>query len=284
MPDLIVGSRGFIGSSLVSQLNNGNLVLVEDKASLLRLATKGEVQVFDCVYWLAGSAKPATSIDCPLEKHPDYVSLCMFLMSSSVRFERFLFLSSGGCVYGSGNSPFNEKSPTHPINQYGELKLLCERVVTQTHAEKSLIFRASNIHGINQQAKKFQGVIPYWMRDALSGNPLTIYGDLSDYRDYLSVHDLVKALLEVPNYNSTGVFNIGSGEKFTISQMLETFSKVLRSEIRFELRPRRSGEASGYVLNVSKANKLLNWGPSKTSKDSIRETVALLYQNLNPKK
>ncbi len=280
MPNLIVGSRGFIGSSLVSHLDDERLTLIENQISLLRLVTSGKVRFFDCVYWLAGSAKPATSIDCPLEQHPDYVSLRMFLTNSSIKFERILFLSSGGCVYGSGNLPFHEKSPTHPINQYGELKLLCEQVVTQTHAEKSVIFRASNIHGINQQAKRSQGVIPYWIKAILNDEPLKIYGDLSDYRDYLSVEDLVKAIVKVPNSNSVGIFNIGSGEQFSISQMLETFSDFLGFIPRFELYPRRNGDMRGYVLNVSHAKVTLDWAPSHNSEISIRKTVESIYQSL----
>ena len=280
MSDLVVGSRGFIGSSLVSHLNKAQLVLVEDKTSLLRLTETEKLLVFDNVYWLAGSAKPSTSILGSLEQHPDYVSLHKFLTHSLIKFECFLFLSSGGCVYGFGDSPFHENNPTHPINQYGELKLLCEQIVTQTYADKSVIFRASNIHGVNQRAEKSQGVIPYWMKDVLNGNPVTIYGDLSDYRDYLSVQDLVKALLLVPNSNSVGIFNIGSGERFSIIQMLETFSRVLGFEPQFELCPRRNADVRGYVLNVSTAKEVLSWVPSQNSKDSIGETVELLYQKL----
>lgn len=280
VPDLVVGSRGFIGSSLVSHLNKDQLVLIEDKISLLRLTEAEKVLVFDNVYWLAGSAKPSTSILGPLVQHPDYVSLHKFLTHSLIKFQRFLFLSSGGCVYGFGDSPFHEDSPTHPINQYGELKLLCEQIVIQTSADKSVIVRASNIHGVNQQAKKSQGVIPYWMNDVLNGNPLTIYGDLTDYRDYLSVQDLVKALLVMPNSNSTGIFNIGSGEKFTISQMIDTFSNVLGFEPQYELHPRRSGDLRGYVLDVSKARKELSWIPTQNSRILIKETVELLYKSL----
>jgi UDP-glucose 4-epimerase len=280
VPNLVVGSRGFIGSSLVAHLNKDQLVLIEDEISLLRLAETEEVLVFDNVYWLAGSAKPSTSILGPLVQHPDYVSLYKFLTHSFVKFKRFLFLSSGGCVYGLGNSPFHEKSPTNPINQYGELKLLCEQIVTQTHADKSVVFRASNIHGVNQQAKKYQGVIPYWMREVLNGKPLTIYGDLSDYRDYLSVQDLVEAFLKVHESNAFGIFNIGSGETFSINQMLEVFSNVLGFEPRFELHPRRSGDLRGYVLNVSKAKETLGWMPSNNSTISIRATVDLLYQDI----
>ena len=280
MPNLVVGSRGFIGSSLVSHLNKDKLVLIEDEISLLRLTETEEVLVFDNVYWLAGSAKPSTSILGPLEQHPDYVSLHTFLTHSLIKFERFIFLSSGGCVYGFGDSPFHENNTTHPINQYGELKLLCEQIVTQIYADNSIIFRASNIHGVNQQAKQSQGVIPYWMGDALSGRPLTIYGDLSDYRDYLSVEDLVKALLQVSSSRHLGIFNIGSGEKFTINQMLNTFSDVLGFVPQFNLRPRRNGDLSGYVLNVSKARDVLGWMPSQFSEVSIRETINLLNQNL----
>jgi UDP-glucose 4-epimerase len=284
MSSLIVGSRGFIGSSLSSHVNQSNLVLIDSEASLKEFAQiKRKIQ-FNNVYWLAGRAKPSTVAQGPIELHSDFVSLSTFLSNTYIQFERFFFLSSGGCVYGPDSGPFHERSETFAINQYGEIKLLCEKLLIETLKEKSVILRVSNIHGINQAANKSQGIIPHWLADLKDKRPLKIYGSFSDYRDYLSVDDLIRAIMKITELTTVGIFNIGSGEKLSINDVLESFTKVLGYRPSVELFPRRQGDRAGYVLDISKAKEFLGWTPLHSSHLSISATIEVLLQKFqNPK-
>ena len=272
MPNLIVGSRGFIGQHFVELSATQSDLLIESKSHLVNLLQGVSSYEFDFVYWLAGSVSPSMKLQRPVEMDPDYLLLEKLLKSPLIRFKSFVFLSSGGCVYGSSPEALHESSMLSPINDYGLLKLACEKLIVRL-CENPLILRVSNVHGPNQPTKNSQGVISHWLKAIANHEPITIYGSLESYRDFIHVDDVVNALMKSSEIHSTGIFNIGSGEKTTLGMIVNLLESAFDDEIQLDYRPSRETDRLGYVLDVTKARKFFDWKPKMNSTLSISSTI-----------
>jgi len=204
--------------------------------------------------------------------------------------KRFIF-SSTCSVYGNPNKiPIDETTEVNPINPYAKTKLLVEnkiREVSEVTGMKYVILRYFNAAGdspdgeIGESHDPEPHLIPRVMYSALGKlNNLKIYGD--DYptkdgtciRDYIHVTDLanahLKALEYIENDNESIILNLGTGEGYSVSEIIEKAREITGVDIKAEIDLRREGDPAILVADNKKAKKVLNWNPQFGLKEIIQ--------------
>jgi UDP-glucose 4-epimerase len=208
---------------------------------------------------------------------------------------QFVF-SSTCAVYGEPQYlPIDEDHPLKPENPYGWSKLMVERVLESYSAAYGLKYAAlryfnacgaTDTHGENHDPETH--LIPLVLAAALDETQhVSIFGtdyptaDGTAIRDYIHVSDLaeahVLALRYLQNGGTSGAFNLGNGEGYSVSEVIEAARDVTGREIRAEIGPKRPGDPSKLVANAAKAEDLLGWKPEIVRIQEIIESAYLWH-------
>ncbi len=192
-------------------------------------------------------------------------------------------------VFGSisNNELFTELSPYNPRNPYSATKAASDHLVRtwrNTYGLPTLITNSGNNYGPRQFSEK---LIPTIILNALSCNPIPIYGDGRNIRDWIYVDDHIDALIKVMVKGKKGeTYCIGSGVQKTnleivhiVCELLDIYIPSNSPHIRFlELIEDRKGHDKKYAINSSKINKELNWHPRFDIKQGISSTIEWYLQ------
>lgn len=206
------------------------------------------------------------------------------------------FVFSSTCAtYGDQDGVvLTEDTPQRPINSYGASKRAIEEMLAnfgQSHGLNHVIFRYFNVAGadpegeVGEQHHPETHLIPL-MLDAVDGRrgALTLYG--ADYptrdgtclRDYVHVSDLVAAHVSGLNWLLAGkgsrAFNLGSGQGFTVREVLDAARVVTNREVPMVLGARRAGDAASLVSGSARARDELAWEPQHSTMTKMIEDAA----------
>ncbi len=176
---------------------------------------------------------------------------------------RFLYVSSGGVVYGEPEDlPVSETAPKQPLSPYGVSKLTGEHYLhfyRQIHGLESVSLRYSNVFGPRQDPHGEAGVVAIFGRSVLEGRQLTIFGDGEQTRDYVYVGDvaqanLLAARLDVSDSKTMDdvAFNVGTGLETSVNELASAIMSVAGRELAVEHAPARPGELLRNCLDASK--------------------------------
>lgn len=149
----------------------------------------------------------------------------------------------------------------------------------------TVVLRQSCIYGTRQFGIEDQGWVAWFIIAAVTGRPITIYGNGKQVRDILFIDDLLNAYdlaLEQPTKSAGQVFNIGGGPKNTISVWAEfrpMLEKLVGHEIKTQVRDWRPGDQPVYVSNIGKAQSILGWSPKITAEEGIRRLYSWIIEN-----
>ncbi len=200
---------------------------------------------------------------------------------------RVVFASSGGTVYGDGVSrPTAEAAPKLPASPYGVAKLAAEYYLV-TYARlfglESVALRYANVYGPRQNAAGEAGVVAIFGRRLLSGEPVTIFGDGEQTRDFVYVVDVAAANLAaarcpVPplqDVDSRAV-NIGTAAATSVNRLLDQVAEAAGGRTPVRHAAERPGELRHSLLAVGKAAQTLNWRPGTALADGLRATLPWL--------
>ncbi|MBD8899292.1 UDP-glucose 4-epimerase GalE [Rhodanobacter sp. DHG33] len=246
---------------------------------------------FDAVLHFAAMSIVADSMRDPYAYHQNNVvgTLNLLRAMRTVRVDKLIF-SSTAAVYGMPRQHvLDEQHPVEPINPYGATKLAVERLLedaSRAYGLSSVSLRYFNAAGADQEGELGEShqpethLIPNILRSALGMDPaLRIFG--SDYptpdgtcvRDYIHVDDLVDGHACALRYldRNAGVFrfNLGSGEGYSVAQVLEAARRVTGRPISVEVEARRAGDPATLVASRELAGRELGWEPRKSDLDSI---------------
>jgi UDP-glucose 4-epimerase len=207
--------------------------------------------------------------------------------SAAAAATRLIFLSSAGTVYGAQKTPaIAESHATDPICAYGVGKLCIEKYLQfygYASGVKYCIARLTNPFGEGQGQTGRQGVIGVFLRKALRGEHLEVWGDGKVVRDYLYISDVVAALLKMIDYTGRNpVFNIGSGVGRSLNDIIEAIGEVLRLPVTVKYLPARSCDVSHNVIDTSWARSALNWEPTVSFKAGLGRMAAWIERDLRP--
>lgn len=198
---------------------------------------------------------------------------------------RLIYASSGGTVYGAdAQVPTPEGAACNPITMYGAGKLAIENVLRVYARQGGLnlkILRISNPYGPWQSGRKGQGVIGTWLKHALAGNVIEVWGDGSIVRDYIYIDDVVVAVHAVlGDSGSERVFNIGSGVGTSLCNILDLIKALHPVEV--VRRAARQVDVPVSVLDISAARRHLGWQPTVSISEGLARTSKWLQDNFVP--
>ncbi len=195
-----------------------------------------------------------------------------------------LVFSSSRFVYGSTlHNPVSESHPTNCKSIYGIHKLSAEKYFQfyqEAYGLDTVCVRIANPYGPRQQMKhNGYGIVNWFIRMALEGKPLTIYGDGRQIRDYVFVDDVAHALLAIAVSSETRgrVFNLGSGVGTAFRDMTHIIAEcVPNTEIREVAWPadRALVETGDYVSDLSQIQAATGWVPKVKFREGVQQTAA----------
>lgn len=289
---LITGGGGFIGSHLIEALlHSGAQVRDIDlkpgrvkhpaldhwsgsflDASLVREAMVG----IDTVYHLAATNFPRESNRDPLRDAQENLIGSLQLLDTAAKsgVRRFVFISSGGTVYGATETaPIREDHPTNPITAYGICKLAFEKYLRLYAAQEpieTIALRLANPYGANQDIRKAQGALTTFAHRALSGETIEIWGDGTVERDFIHIDDVISGIMAAGRAKASGLeVNIGSGEGASLNRLIAEISEALGRKIDVTFKPSRQFDVPRNFLDISRAEAELGWRPSVGLRDGI---------------
>jgi len=294
---LVTGGCGFIGVNLVSRLaglgarvrilDNLSLGKREDVAPLgidLRVgdirdmaALKDACQGMDVVVHLAAHTRVVESISHPeLNFEINAIGTMNVLRACrDAGVKKVIFASTGGAILGEQVPPVHEGMVPRPVSPYGASKLVGEAYCSAfcgSFGLNTVALRFSNVYGPFSYHKG--SVVAQFFRNLMQEEPLVIYGDGQQTRDFLYVDDLVDAVLLADKSETPGeVFQIASGRETSLKDLLGAMKRVLPS-VKFDVRyePARAGEILRNYASIEKALRLLGYNPSKKLDDGLGDT------------
>jgi UDP-glucose 4-epimerase len=196
---------------------------------------------------------------------------------------RVIFSSTGGAIYGDFVPiPSVEDMPKDPESPYGIAKLSVELYLgyyARVHRIDTVALRYSNVYGPRQDPHGEAGVVAIFCNKMLKGEPLTVFGDGRQTRDYVYAGDVAKANLAaatvtLPPARQVDVraFNIGTGRETSVLELAETLRRAAGTSGPVHHLPARPGELPRSAVSNLKAVASLGWQPTVNLEDGLRMT------------
>jgi UDP-glucose 4-epimerase len=193
---------------------------------------------------------------------------------------RLVFASSGGTVYGRVRQvPIPETHSTAPITAYGAGKAAAETYMMlyrALHGVDCRIARISNPYGAGQDLSKGLGAVTTFLHKALSGEPITIWGDGETVRDYIHISDVTAALATLAGAPRTDecVFHVGSGQGISLNGVVAGIEARLGRALAVTHTRDRSFDVPVNVLDIERTRALLGWSPRLSFSEGLALTVS----------
>lgn len=235
----------------------------------------------DAVVFATGEMLPAYVPDDFATAYVEQVAPVLWLAEQASRegVGRFVFVSSGGTVYGPGVPvPTTEDSETHPVNAYGFMKLQTEHALRFVATRTGLSFvalRVANPFGPGQRVDRPLGFITAVLDRALRGEEIAIWGDGEITRDFVHIADVSRAIADAAGASGTrDVLNIGSGVETSLNTVCEIVSAVTNRTVRRTYSAPRAVDVPRSVLCIEQAGRDLGWRPTIGLREGIEQMVA----------
>ena len=304
---LVTGGAGFIGSHVAEAfLARGDRVWVLDDLSCGRRANVppgaemvvgdiGDADVrdlfrdarFDLVSHHAAQVDVRVSVSDPAADARVNVLGLLNLTEAALAAgtRRFLYVSSGGVVYGQPDArPTPESAAKLPLSPYGVSKLAGEQYLhyyRQVRGLEYVALRYANVYGPRQDPHGEADVVAIFSNRLLEDAPLTTYGDGEQTRDYVFVLDVVAANLRAAELTLSDsatdldgiAFNVGTGVETTVNRIADLLERIAGRSPGRERRPERAGELRHSALDSGRLSQH-GWTPRRTLEEGLRETYA----------
>lgn len=305
MKVFITGGAGFIGSHLADRLLEvGAEVRILDDLSTGKRENlpdhdalefiEGDIrdtemvsrclEGVDAVVHLAAIASVQASIDDPIRTHQVNFDGTLNLLEASRRtgIKRFLYACSAA-VYGDAASvPVSENVALNPLSPYAVDKLTGEYYLLHYHRKHGLAatsFRFFNIYGPRQDpSSPYSGVISIFVSRLQRNRPVTLFGDGSQTRDFVYVADLADLLARtVYGLDGVGgVFNVGTGMRYSLLQLLDYLEKLSGKKIVRQHEAARLGDIQHSCADVSRLKRVFGSAPATPFDQGLKKLLESL--------
>jgi nucleoside-diphosphate-sugar epimerase len=299
---LVTGGAGFIGSNLVrALLDAGDTVRVLDNFSTGNRenlggldvdVVEGELRSYErvhaatrgaeIVFHLGALGSVPRSVQDPLTSSAVNVegTLNVLLAARDEGVRRVVF-SSSTSVYGSSRElPTKESTPPDPISPYGVAKLAAERYCVSFsrvyHSFETVVLRYFNVFGPRQSPlSQYAGVVPRFVTAVDRGDPVTIYGDGEQSRDFTYVSNVVDATIRAAAAEGANgrIFNVAAGSPATVNQLADTIGSILGKPVERRFEPPRAGDIRDSWADIGAARETLGYEPSVDLAAGLELTV-----------
>jgi UDP-glucose 4-epimerase len=186
---------------------------------------------------------------------------------------RFVFISSGGAIYGETAEPATEASVPAPRSFYGMHKYVAEEFV-RAEGVPFAILRPSNVYGARQRSDAEGGVLSIFRESLLAGLPIELHGDGRQVRDFVYVDDIVDAVILAAETRADVIWNVCSGIATTISEAARIIGAEIGCDPVVERRPRRVGDIDKSLLSPARILATNAWGPPVALDAGLRRLAA----------
>lgn len=325
---LITGGCGFIGTNLIRQLveDEGHSIRVIDNLSVGRREDLRNVTPFtetdssdpgpipddgvelvvgnildsdlstrvvedaDAIVHLAANAGVPSSVDDPrYDCETNVFGTFNFLEAARKQdVGRFVFASSAAPI-GECEPPIHEEMACHPKSPYGASKLAGEGYCSAYHGTfdvDTVALRFGNVYGPLSGHKS--SVVAKFIRRAMEGKTLEIYGDGKQTRDFIHTEDLTRAIMLAATQPDVGgeVFQIATNSETTVNELTDLIVDILEeetglNEVEVTHTEPRSGDLRRNYSDTSKAETVLEWTPRVSLPQGLRRTVKSFTQRQN---
>jgi len=285
---LITGGCGFIGANLVhylventdwkitvlDNLTSGKKEYLDDISSSHLTFFKGDIRnksdvreaMNNCEYVvnLAAQVGVIPSINDPFYDMDVNIKGTLTLLWEAVNqdVKRFVQASSAEPL-GEQIMPLDETKVPQPLSPYGASKLACEGYCSAASFDLStVVLRFSNVYGPWCENKG--SVIPLFIRQILNNEPITIYGDGNQTRDFVHSQDIAQGIylgLSKELTDSFNLFQLGTGKETSINSLFEMLSELFDDDIKIKHASSRKGEIFRNYTSIEKARKMLDFDP-----------------------
>ena len=190
---------------------------------------------------------------------------------------KVVFAGSRGQIGEPVYMPVDEKHPENPTDVYGINKMAAERYLFlygELYEFPVVSLRLNNIYGPRcQMHAGFYGILNWFMSNAMTGKPITVYGEGHQTRDYLYVEDVVSANILCMQKGDGEIYNLGTGRETSVTELFELLKRILGFNKPAIRAPARTGEIEHISLDAKKAMKELGWKPKYTLEEGFKKTV-----------
>jgi UDP-glucose 4-epimerase len=187
-----------------------------------------------------------------------------------------IVVSSSAAIFGELELlPIPEEHPLRPDSPYGVSKLAEEKIAlcyAKLYGQTIVALRYFNVYGVRQRFDAYGNVIPIFCERLLRGEPLTVYGDGAQSRDFVNVVDVADANFRAATAaRASGAFNVGSGRSMTILQLIECLARATGRQPLVQHAPPRPGEVLHSRADISAATAALGFRPRVDFEEGLRE-------------
>ncbi len=294
MKALVTGGGGFIGSNLVvlDNFSTGN------RANLAGLdieVVEGELRSYErvhnavrgveVVFHLGALGSVPRSVQDPLTSSAVNIegTLNVLLAARDEGIRRVVF-SSSSSVYGPRRElPVTEDMPPDPISPYGVAKLAAERYCVSFsrvyESFETVVVRYFNVFGPRQSPfSQYAAVIPLFVTAIAAGEPILVYGDGEQRRDFTYVSNVVDGTIRAAEAAGASgrIFNVAASAPATVNDVAAAIGAVLGKPVEKTFAPPRVGDIRDSWADVTAAREVLGWEPTVDLEDGLRRTVETL--------
>lgn len=316
---LVTGGAGFIGAHLVAGLlqrghrvrvldnfSTGawtNLHAVREQCAAAGLACPLEVvdgsilesqtlatamHGIEYVFHEAALPSVAFSLQDPLQSNRVNVegTLCVLLAARDAGVRRLIYAGSSSAYGDNPELPKREEHPTRPLSPYALAKLAGEhycRLCTELYHLETVTLRYFNVFGPRQNPEsQYAAVIPKFITALLKHEPLTIYGDGEQSRDFTYVDNVVHGnILAMTAPDVAGqVINLANGSRTTLLQLIAYLEAFMQQPAQVQFLEARAGDVRHSQADVSRAKALLGFEPLVDVEQGLRHTLAYYQRHL----
>ncbi len=303
---LVTGAAGFIGSNLahalvgsghevtiVDDLSTGKAANIHPRAAFHRLdildPALAEVVAEaspEAVVHLAAQVDVQTSIADPeADRRVNVDGTRAVAEAAAAAGVRRVLSASSAAVYGDQETvPIPETADKRPMNPYGESKLAAESALAETLRPAGVDFaslRFSNVYGPRQDARAEGGVVAIYASRAQAGEPLVVFGDGRQTRDFIYVGDVVGAILAalacedaLAAEGADGpAYNVSTGEQTSVLELASVVRRHSRLDRENVYEPARPGDIGHSALDPSKAQRALGWSARASLDTGLGRTL-----------
>ena len=309
---LVTGSLGFIGFNLCNHIitsgynvigidlieksnnlknwRNENLknigvetfhIDISDKHQLDEFKTKNKIS-FKSIFHLAGLAGVRKSLEIPEKYYDVNLRGTLNILNLSIDLgTNSLVFSSTSSVYGDNTNISKEKDKLRPISPYANSKLLSEKICklySNLNNFNISILRYFTVYG---EAGRPDMSILKFIDKIFKDNPVLVYGDGSQERDFTYVKDVCEATFKSSDLEGFNILNVGNSKPIALNKVINIIEKKLNKKAIIVNEPKNNMDVFKTHADNSKAVKLLNWNPKFSVEEGVENTVNWYINNHN---
>ena len=274
-------------AGISSKPTSGKAELVISDIKYYDVCRKSCVGV-DVIIHLAANTGVAPSVENPRADMESNVigTFNMLEAARENRVGKFVFASSGAPI-GDVEPPIHEEKAPRPISPYGASKLAGEGYCSayyRTFGIKTVSLRFGNVYG--PRSKHKNSIVAKFIKNAIEGEPLEIYGDGNQTRDFIYIDDLIQAVMLSLKADVGGeIFQIATHKETTVNEIACSIQQLVKNrtnrKVDIVLSSPRLGDAKRNYSDISKAKKMLNFDPKYTLASGLLPTLDYFWSENN---